>query len=107
VITLWASSKLLVVVGGNQHLVRSYNRGRGKFVVNRSSGGRLVSAQQGRATVLVRHDDPAAAVMRASLEGVERKVRWADMHFKALCSGAKSGLTEPWTVINVPKVHTL
>jgi hypothetical protein len=38
--------------------------------------GGCTDAQQGKVTALVRHDDRTAAVMKASLEGVERKLRW-------------------------------
>ena len=43
-------------------------------------------AQQGEVAGLGHHGDPVAAVMKALLEGVERKLRWADKHFDALCS---------------------
>ncbi len=48
--------------------------------------GNRTDAQQGEVAALGRHGDPDAAVMKALLDGVERKLRWADKHFATLCS---------------------
>ena len=68
--------------------------------------GNRTDAQQGEVAALGRHGDPDAAVMKALLDEVERKLRWADKHFATLCSELVRAREEnPYRITYEPEAH--